>query len=117
LVLEASVANRLPGCAPCSWKVEGIKGENRGGPFRRERGDPEAWRLLGEELRRADWVEADLSRRPKNNPAEQAFAARRRRETTLTFKQIAHVKLGTSKSANARLLTWTRNPALGNKAA
>jgi hypothetical protein len=43
------------------------------------------------------------------------IAARLRRETTLSIKQIAErVQLGTSKSANARLHKWMKTGARGN---
>jgi hypothetical protein len=75
-------------------------------------GNAKARRIAREELRRLGWVKAGLSRRPKNDPAELALAARRRRETTATIKEIAaRVKLGTSKSANARLHARMKNPA------
>jgi hypothetical protein len=60
-------------------------------------GNPKARRIAREELRRLGWVEAGLSRRPKNDSAKLALAAR--------------VKLGTSKSANARLHARMKNPA------
>jgi len=91
--------------------------KNHSGDLPKECRDAKSGRIEAEELLRLGGIEADSACRPKSNSAEQAFAARTRRETTLTIKQIAQVKLGTSKSANARLLRWTRNPALGNKAA
>jgi hypothetical protein len=58
-----------------------------------------------------------LVRRRKNDPDKLAIAARLRRETTLTLKAIAaRVRLGTSKSANARLHKWMRkSPATKTK--
>ena len=48
--------------------------------------------------------------RRKNDPAKLALAARLRRETTLPLKWItARVRLGTSKSANAKLHRWLRS--------
>jgi hypothetical protein len=56
-------------------------------------------------------AEAGRSRRPKNDPANLALAARLGRETTLTIKEIAaRLGLGASKSASMK------NPARDKKA-
>ena len=64
----------------------------------------EKGRIVREELRRLGWNEAELERRRKNDPGKLAMAARLRRETILPIKSIAAlVRLGTSKSASAKL--------------
>ena len=55
--------------------------------------------------------EQDLKERLKSNPEKLALGARWRRETTLTIRQIAsRINLGSSKSANAKLHRWMREP-------
>jgi hypothetical protein len=98
-------------------KADGKLGERHSGDLPRESRNAKAGRIAREDLRRLGWVEADLSRRPKNDPAKLTLAARLRRETTLTIKEIAaRVKLGASKSAKARLHAWKKNPAREKKA-
>jgi hypothetical protein len=66
--------------------------------------------MISEELSRSGWSDTELTSRPKNDPAKLALAARLRRETTLTTKQIAaRLSLGTSKSATTALHRWMRN--------
>ena len=68
--------------------------------------------LVAEELRRLGWKEKDLQLRRKGDPAKLALAGRLRKETTLSIRDIAaRVGLGTSRSANARLHRWLRQPA------
>jgi hypothetical protein len=98
-------------------KADGKLGEHRSGDLPLESGNAKAGRIVREDLRRLCWVESDLSRRPKNDPAKLTLAARLRPETTLTIKEIAaRVKLGASKSANARLHARMKNPAPEKKA-
>jgi REP element-mobilizing transposase RayT len=88
-------------------KMEGKLGEHHSGELRRETAEAKADRIIAEELSRLGWKEADLPARRKNDPAKLATGARLRKETTLPIKVIAaRVKLGTSKSANARLHKW-----------
>ena len=88
-------------------KMEGKLGEHHSGELLRETAEVKADRILGEELRRLGWKEAELANGPKSDPAKLAIAARLRTETTLTIKAIAsRAHLGTSKSANARLHIW-----------
>jgi putative transposase len=93
-------------------KIEDRLGEHHSGALRRESAQAKAERIVREQLRRLRWKEADLAARPKGDPAKLALAARLRRETTLTLKDIAaRVHLGTSKSANARLHRWMAGSA------
>ncbi len=88
-------------------KMEGKLGDHHSGELRRETAEAKAVRLVGEELARLGWKEADLASRRKSDPAKLAIAARLRTETTLSIKEIAaRVHLGTSRSANARLHQW-----------
>ncbi len=68
-----------------------------------------AERIIGEELGRLRWEEADLVSRRKHDPGKVQIALRLRRETTLSVKQIAQrLHFGTPKSASFRLLTIMR---------
>ena len=65
---------------------------------------------MAEELLRRGWTETDLAARRKRDPDKLAISARLRREMALAIKGIATcVRLGTSKSGNARLDAWTRS--------
>ena len=67
---------------------------------------------MGEELARLGWTSSELTERRKSDPDKLALAARLRRETTLSLRTIAaRVHLGSSKSANALLHRWMREPA------
>ena len=48
-----------------------------------------AERIVGEELRRLRWPEAELTRRRKGDRDKARLAARLRKETTMTLKWIA----------------------------
>ena len=63
-----------------------------------------AERIVAAELRRLGWREGDLEERRKNDPDKLEIAARLRRKTTLSVKDIAaRMHLGTSKGANRNL--------------
>ena len=64
-------------------------GEHHAGGLKREAAEAKAERIIGEALRRLGWTERALKERPKSDPAKLAVAARVRRETTLTMRQIA----------------------------
>ena len=90
-------------------QMEGKLREHHSGELRRESAVAKAERIVGEELARMGWTEADLAARRKHAPEKLALAARLRRETTLSIKAIAaRVHLGTSKSANAQLHRWMK---------
>ncbi len=85
-------------------RIAGRLGEHHAGELRIEAAEAKAERIIGEELQRLGWSQADLSWRQKNDPGKLATAARLRRETILPLKWIANrLQLGTWKSANARL--------------
>jgi REP element-mobilizing transposase RayT len=87
--------------------MEGRSGAHHSGALRQESAEVKAGRIMEEELARLGWKESELAGRRKNDPGKLAIAARLRRETTLPLKRIAErVRLGTSKSANAKLHQW-----------
>ena len=53
------------------------------------RTEAKAERIVAAELRRRGWKEGDLAERRKNDPDKLEIAARLRRETTLSVKDIA----------------------------
>jgi len=76
------------------------------GPEIGESGQAKAERLIGEELRRARWTEADLGRRRKGDGRKLRIALRLRRETTMTLSWIAQrLQMGT-KTHLSHLLYW-----------
>jgi hypothetical protein len=69
----------------------------------------EAERIVTEEVQRRGWQEQDLVSRRKNDHARLEIAARLRRQTALSLREIAAlVHLGTSKTANSNLREHTR---------
>jgi len=64
-------------------------GEHHSGQRRHESAEAKGERIIAEELRRLKWKEKDLLQQPKGEPAKVAIAARLRRETTLTIREIA----------------------------
>ena len=90
-------------------QMEDKLGEHHSGELRRETAQAKAEKIVGMELKRLGWKPSELAKRRKSDPLKLAVAARLRRETTLTLKEIAgRVHLGTSKSANARLHQWMK---------
>ena len=66
--------------------------------------EAKAERILAQELMRAKWKEKDLEERRKNDVVKLAIAARLRRETTLTIREIARrLHMGSWKSLNNKL--------------
>ena len=63
-----------------------------------------AERIIGHELKRLKWSGGDLAARRKGDPAKLELAARLRRETTLTVRQIAErLHTGAWQSLNNKL--------------
>jgi REP element-mobilizing transposase RayT len=92
-------------------RAEGQLGEHHFGALRRETAQAKAERIIGEELGRRGWREADLAARRKSDVGKLEIAARVRRETTLTLKQIAErLDLGTPRSASVRLHVAAKEP-------
>jgi hypothetical protein len=78
--------------------------EHHAGELHRASAEAKAQEILAQELKRLGLRQKDLASRRKNDPVKLQIAARLRRETTLTIKDIAaRVCLGSSKSANAKL--------------
>ena len=77
-------------------ELEGRVGQHHLGKMRLELAQAKAERIIGEELRRLGWQEADLVSRRERDPAKLAMAVRLRRETTVSVKEIAaRLRLGT----------------------
>jgi hypothetical protein len=87
-------------------------GEHRPGELKRESAQAKAERILRGELKRLGWTEGHLKRRAKSDPAKLTSAARLRRETALTLRELAaRLALGTRKRLNAKLNGWKKaNP-------
>ena len=69
-----------------------------------ESAQAKAQRIIAEELKRAQWKEADLTAPPKSGPVKLAIAMRWRREATLTVREIAQrLHMGSWKSLNNKL--------------
>jgi len=97
-------------------QMEGKLGEHHSGEMRRESAEAKADRIVREELKRRDWSEAELAKRRKGDPAKLELAARLRRETTLTIRQIAQrLQMGDWKSLNNQLYLRGKAMAIGNE--
>lgn len=95
----------------CLERMEGKVGENHPGQTRLETAEAKAERILAEELARLKWTQADLAGHKKSHPTKLAVAARLRRETTLSVKQIAErLQLGSSKGARTNLHKFMNSP-------
>ena len=87
----------------------GKLGDHHSGELKRETAQAKAERIIGEELKKRRWTEADLKQRAKSDPEKLALAARLRRETTLTMAQVAaRLHLGSWKSFAAKLRRWKK---------
>jgi hypothetical protein len=87
--------------------MENKAGDNHPGRARLETAAAKAERLIAQELLRLNWTREDLRSRAKSDPLELALAARLRRETTLSIKQIADLPhLGKPKGAKSNLHKW-----------
>ena len=85
-------------------KMEGKLGDHHAGELKQESAAAKAEKIIAEELKAAGWHQADLQVRLKSDPTKLKIAARLRRETTLSVKEIAaRLHLGSWKSANALL--------------
>ena len=94
-------------------RMEEQLGENHSGALHRESREQQAGRMVRQELKRLGWKEAELSKRPKNDPDKLALAARVRRETTMPIRWIAQrVQIGTEKGARTTLHKWMQKEHL-----
>ena len=92
-------------------RMEGQLGEHHSGQLRHESAAAKGERIILAELKRVQWTEADLERHPKTHPQKLAMAARLRRETTLTVREIAdRLRMGSWKSLNNKLYLAGRTP-------
>ena len=95
----------------CLKRMEDKVSDNHPGSARLETATAKAERLIAHELLRLNWTGEDLIRRPKSDPMKLALAARLRRETTLSIKQIAgRLNLGKPKGAKSNLHKWMKGP-------
>jgi hypothetical protein len=101
----------------CLEKTEDKLSDNHPGRARLETAVAKAERLIAQELVRINWTNEDLSSRAKSDPLKLALAARLRRETTLSIRQIAdRLKLGKPKGAKSNLHKWmNRQPDTGSQ--
>jgi hypothetical protein len=91
----------------CLEKMEDKVSDNHPGRARLETAAAKAERLIAQELVRLNWTNEDLTSRAKSDPIKLALAARLRRETTLSIKQIAdRLNLGKPKGAKSNLHRW-----------
>jgi len=95
-------------------RMEGQLGEYHSGQLRYESAAAKAERIIAEELKRAKWKEADWEAHPKTDSRKLVVAARLRRETTLTVREIAQrLHMGSWKSLNNKL--YIAGKASGNR--
>jgi REP element-mobilizing transposase RayT len=96
-------------------QIEGKLGEHHSGEMRQESAQAKGERIIGEDLKRLRWSERDLQQRPKSEAKKLELAARLRRETTLTIRQIAErLHLGSWKSLNNKLYLRSRGKGKRN---
>jgi hypothetical protein len=69
-------------------RIEGGLGEHHSGALHLESSRARAEPIVAGELARFGWTELDLAARRKNAPEKLAIAARLRKETTLTVKDL-----------------------------
>jgi REP element-mobilizing transposase RayT len=89
-------------------QVEGGAGKSHFGEELQEVAEAKAIRIINEELRRAVWTEADLTRQRKGDPIKMRMASRLRAETTVTLQWIAaRLRMGTQAHLK-HLLYWQK---------
>ncbi len=80
------------------------------GEERRESQAEKAERMVGEELRQRNWVEATLGERKKGDREKVKIALRLRSETMVTVAWIAQrLQMGSVANVNTLLYHWRRN--------
>ena len=85
-------------------RLEGQLGDHHSGQLQQQSSAARAERIISEELAHLGWTESKLLSKRKNASEKLAIAARVRKETTLTIKQISsRLAMGTSKGANMNL--------------
>src|SRR3974390_867645 len=97
-------------------QMETKLGEHHSGRLRHESAQAKGERIIAEELKRLKWKEAHLKEHPKTHPQKLALAARLRRETTLTIREIAQrLHMGSWKSLNNKLYLASKSDAKQSK--
>ena len=76
-------------CREDIYLIEGGLRRQHSGALHLEPPRLRAERIIAEELARLGWSEQDLAAHRKNAPEKLAIAARLRKETTLTIKEIS----------------------------
>jgi REP element-mobilizing transposase RayT len=90
-------------------KMEPNLGQHHSGKLRHETALAKAQRIIADELKRGQWKEGDLKEHAKSHPVKLALAARLRKETTLTIREIAErLHMGSWKSLNNKLYLATK---------
>ena len=89
-------------------RMEGQMGQGHEAQLRRESAQAKARRIVAVELKALGWKD-ELEHRAKSDPAKLAIAARLRRETTLTIREIAKLLyMGQPESLNSKLHHWRK---------
>jgi REP-associated tyrosine transposase len=97
-------------------QMEGKLGEHHSGEMRREIAQAKAELLIEGELKRLKWGQRELEVRRKSDPAKLELAARLRRETTLSIRQIAQrLHMGSWKSLNSKLYLRSKRKGSAEK--
>jgi len=90
-------------------EMAGRLGAEHYGEERLETELEKAERIIGQELKRRKWKEADLAKRAKGDLVKVRVAVRLREETMVTVKWIAQrLRLGTAVYVNNRLCRWRK---------
>ena len=97
-------------------RMEPRLGPHHSGRLRHESAEAKAERIIAEDLKRSKWGEDQLQKQPKSHPVKLALAARLRRETTLTIREIAkRLHVGSWKSLNNKLYLLGKATSKGPK--
>jgi len=90
-------------------EMAGRLGAEHYGEERLETELEKAERIIGQELKRRKWKEADLAKRAKGDLVKVRVAVRLREETLVTVKWIAQrLRMGTAGYVNNRLYRWRK---------
>lgn len=92
--------------------AQGKVGRQHSAEVRLESAEQKAARILGEELSRRGWTEAELRARAKGDVDKVRMAARLREETTVTLQWLAeHLAMGSAGNVTNRLWHLKRSQA------
>jgi hypothetical protein len=88
-------------------QAHGRAGENHPAEIRRQTAEAKARRVLGEELDKLGWTEAELARQAKGDVRKVHIARRLRSETAVTLKWIAqNLHMGVWTYVSNQLQNW-----------